>query len=118
MLETQVDLFIVRVIDDFEEGHDVRMPDLFQNGNFPLRLLERRHILCDPSESTLLGEARDNLDCHVLAIVEIAGQLDFAVSTSSNFVENLVVINDLASSGVVSVDVGNMGSTCNVSGSM
>lgn len=92
------------------------MPDLLQDGDFPLCFLERGHILCNPSESTLLGKARDDLDCHVLVIVEVAGQFNFAVIASSNFLENLVVIDDLPASSIVSVNVGNMGSTCNVSG--
>lgn len=108
MLEAEVDFPVVRVVDNFQQGHHVGMSDFFEDGDFPLGLLERRHVLGDPAEPTFSGEAGDNFDGDVLADIEVTGQLHLTMNTAANFLDNLVMIDDLAASGEVSIDIGDM----------
>lgn len=84
------------------------MSDFLEDGDFPLGLLEGGYVLGDPAEPTFSREAGHNFYGDILANIEVAGQLDFAMNTAANLLDNLVMVDDLAAGGEVSIDIGDM----------
>ena len=84
------------------------MSDFLEDGDFPLGLLEGRHVLGNPAESAFSGEAGNNFYGDILADIEVASQLHLAMNTAANLLDDLVVVDNLAASGEVSIDVGDM----------
>lgn len=108
MLQHHIDFLEFWVVDDFEETDDVGVPDLLQDSNLSLSLALgiKRHL----PKPTLLGKALYDLDSDVIARLKTPSQLDLAMSTSADFVDNLVLVYQLPSGDEVLFDLCLVGS--------
>lgn len=92
VLENHVDLLKFRIVDNFEEGDDVFMSDLLENGDFLLGLV-LRGLGGDPTESSFLRKSRNDLDGHVLAGLHVSSQLDLSMHAPANLLNHLILVD-------------------------
>lgn len=104
MLQDHIYLLQFWIIDNLEQPNDVGVSDLLEDGNFSLCLALGRH--CYPSQPALLGKALDDLDRDKVASLQAPGQFDLAMYTSAYLVDDLILIDQLASSDEILLNLG------------
>ena len=99
MLKDYIDLLLSRVVYDFEQADDIRVSSLFEDGNFALNLVLVTGVL---AQTATLGVTVDDLDGDVLPSVQVLPELDLTMHTASKLIDDLVLIDELATrDGVV-----------------
>lgn len=95
MFQNHVDLLQLWIVDDLQETDDVWMSDLLENGNLSFRLVLRGNShLAKPS---FLREALYDFNGHIIARLQAACQFDLAMLTSSNLVNDFVLVDEFSS---------------------
>jgi hypothetical protein len=87
--ENDVDLHDGRVIDDLQQGYDIGMDGLLQDGDLLLDLVLWIAQFAKPST---FGVSSDDLDGHLVSLVEVPPELDLAVNATTQFVDDLILI--------------------------
>lgn len=103
ILKDHIYLLELWVIDDFEQADNIRMSYLLQDCNLSFGLALGSDS--DLAQSTFLGEPLYDLDRHNVARLKTTGSLDFAKYPSTNLIDDLVLIDELAACDEVLFDL-------------
>ena len=103
--ENNVDLHDGGIIDDLQQGHDVGVDGLLQDGHLLLDLVLG---ITQLPEASALGVSRDDLDGDLVALVQIPTELDLAVHATAQFVDDLILIEEFPTGDGIDVFVGDM----------
>lgn len=100
MFEHHVNLLQFGVIDDLEQGNDIGMAYLFEDGDLPLAFVLGRHGR-DFAEPALLGKARDDFDGDKLSILRVPRQLDLAMHAPAKLLDDFIIVDVFSARGAV-----------------